>query len=163
WSIRADAGGLAGRTETGDPAWTGWEDAAVPPEVLGDYLREQDELMNSYGVVGRPYGHFGDGCVHMRTDCTLDQTSGTEISRTFRRDAGRLVARYGGSASGEHGDGRARSELLRLQHSEEAIQALEEVKALFDPQNLLNPGIIVEPLPLDTDLRRPAAVNITAG
>lgn len=163
WSIRADAGGLAGRTETGDPAWTGWEDAAVPPEVLGDYLREQDELMNSYGVVGLPYGHFGDGCVHMRTDFPFDQPGGTEIFRSFLLEAGKLVARYGGSASGEHGDGRARSELLSLQHSEEAIRALEEVKALFDPQNLLNPGIIVEPLPLDADLRRPAAVNITAG
>ncbi|WP_231444561.1 FAD-binding and (Fe-S)-binding domain-containing protein [Brevibacterium zhoupengii] len=160
WGIRADAGGLAGRTETGDPAWTGWEDAAVPPDILGDYLREQDELMNSYGVVGLPYGHFGDGCVHMRTNFPFDQPGGTEIFRSFLMDAGRLVTKYGGSASGEHGDGRARSELLALQHSDEAITALEEVKRLFDPQNLLNPGVIVDPLPLDQDLRRPAAISI---
>ncbi|MGO1440625.1 MAG: FAD-binding and (Fe-S)-binding domain-containing protein [Brevibacterium yomogidense] len=160
WGIRADAGGLAGRTATGDPAWTGWEDAAVPPEVLGDYLREQDDLMQSYGVQGLPYGHFGDGCVHMRTDFPFDQPDGTEIFRSFLMDAGRLVARYGGSASGEHGDGRARSELLELQHSDEAITALEEVKRLFDPENLLNPGVIVDPLPLDQDLRRPQAISI---
>ena len=164
WGIRADAGGLAGRTEAGDPAWTGWEDAAVPPDVLGDYLREQDELMNSYGVVGLPYGHFGDGCVHMRTDFPFDQPGGTDIFRDFVMDAGRLVTKYGGSASGEHGDGRARSELLSLQHSPEAITAMEKVKRLLDPDNLLNPGIIVDPLPITTDLRRPQAISIgTAG
>ena len=160
WGIRADAGGLAGRTEAGDPAWTGWEDAAVPPEVLGSYLREQDELMNSYGIVGLPYGHFGDGCVHMRTDFPFDQPGGTEVFRSFVMDAGRLVTKYGGSASGEHGDGRARSELLSLQHSPEAITALEQVKRLFDPANLLNPGIIVDPLPNTEDLRRPQAISI---
>lgn len=164
WGIRADAGGLAGRTEDGDPAWTGWEDAAVPPDVLGDYLREQDELMHTYGVRGLPYGHFGDGCVHMRTDFPFDRPDGTEVFHDFVTEAGRLVTKYGGSASGEHGDGRARSELLRLQHSEEAIAALGEVKRIFDPDNLLNPGIIVDPLPITADLRRPQAVSIgTAG
>ncbi|WP_413332120.1 FAD-binding and (Fe-S)-binding domain-containing protein [Brevibacterium sp. GP-SGM9] len=162
WGIRADAGGLAGRTEDGDPAWTGWEDAAVPPEVLGDYLREQDELMSSYGVRGLPYGHFGDGCVHMRTDFPFDRPGGTEVFRDFVMDAGRLVTKYGGSASGEHGDGRARSELLSLQHSAEAITALEQVKRLFDPENLLNPGIIADPLPITADLRRPQAISIGA-
>lgn len=160
WGIRADAGGLAGRTEDGDPAWTGWEDAAVPPEVLGDYLREQDALMSSYGVQGLPYGHFGDGCVHMRTDFPFDRPGGTEVFRDFVMDAGRLVTKYGGSASGEHGDGRARSELLALQHSAEAITALEEVKRLFDPDDLLNPGIIADPLPITADLRRPQSIEI---
>jgi len=164
WGIRADAGGLAGRTEDGDPAWTGWEDAAVPPEVLGDYLREQDELMAAYGVRGLPYGHFGDGCVHMRTDFPFDRPNGTEVFHDFVMEAGRLVTKYGGSASGEHGDGRARSELLGIQHSDEAIAALGEVKRLFDPENLLNPGVIVDPLPITADLRRPQAVSIgTAG
>ncbi len=164
WGIRADAGGLAGRTEDGEPAWTGWEDAAVPPEVLGDYLRDQEELMSSYGVRGLPYGHFGDGCVHMRTDFPFDRPDGTQVFHDFVMEAGRLVTKYGGSASGEHGDGRARSELLGIQHSEEAIAALGEVKQLFDPQNLLNPGIIVDPLPITTDLRRPQAISIgTAG
>ncbi|WP_113904683.1 MULTISPECIES: FAD-binding and (Fe-S)-binding domain-containing protein [Brevibacterium] len=160
WSIRADAGGLAGRTAAGDPAWTGWEDAAVPPEVLGSYLREQDELMRSYGVTGLPYGHFGDGCVHMRTDFPFDREGGVDTFRRFLMDAGRLVAKFGGSASGEHGDGRARSELLAIQHSPESIRALAEVKRLFDPDNLLNPGIIADPLPLDQDLRRPQAISI---
>ncbi|WP_172172607.1 FAD-binding and (Fe-S)-binding domain-containing protein [Brevibacterium sp. CT2-23B] len=164
WGIRADAGGLAGRTEDGDPAWTGWEDAAVPPEVLGDYLRDQDELMASYGVRGLPYGHFGDGCVHMRTDFPFDRPDGIDVFHDFVMEAGRLVTKYGGSASGEHGDGRARSELLGLQHSDEAIAALGEVKRLFDPNSLLNPGIIVDPLPIISDLRRPQSISIgTAG
>ena len=162
WGIRADAGGLAGRTAQGDPAWTGWEDAAVPPDVLGDYLRAQDDLMAEYGVTGLPYGHFGDGCVHMRTDFPFDQPGGVETFRSFLLDAGRLVTRFGGSASGEHGDGRARSELLAIQHSAEAVTALEEVKRLFDPDNLLNPGVIVDPLPLAEDLRRPQAITIAA-
>src|SRR5699024_11008302 len=164
WGIRADAGGLAGRTEDGDPAWTGWEDAAVPPEVLGDYLRDQDELMTAYGVRGLPSGHFGAGCVHMRTDFPFDRPGGTDIFHDFVMEAGQLVAKYGGSASGEHGDGRARSELLGIQHSEEAIATLGEAQRLFDPENLLNPGIIVDPLPITADLRRPQAIAIgTAG
>src|SRR5699024_51114 len=160
WGMRADAGGRAGRTAAGDPAWTGWEDAAVPPEVLGDYLREQDELMHSYGATGMPYGHFGDGCVHMRTDCPFDQPGGTEMFRGCLMDAGRRVGRFGGEACGEQGGGRARAQLLALQHSAEAITALEDVKRLFDPQNLLNPGVIVDPLPLDQDLRQPQAISI---
>lgn len=162
WRIRADAGGLAGRTAAGEPAWTGWEDAAVPPDKLGDYLREQDELMQSYGVTGLPYGHFGDGCVHMRTDFPLHRADGPQILREFLLEAGKMVTRYGGSASGEHGDGRARSELLSLQHSPEAISVLGQVKALFDPDNILNPGIIVDPLPVEQNLRRPQAITISA-
>ncbi|QGH68397.1 FAD-binding and (Fe-S)-binding domain-containing protein [Pseudactinotalea sp. HY158] len=162
WRIRADGAGLAGRTATGGQAWPGWEDAAVPPERLGAYLREHDELMASYGVTGLPYGHFGDGCIHIRIDFPLDAPGGRQVFRDFLLDAGRLVAKHGGSASGEHGDGRARSELLPLQYSADAIAAFGEVKNLFDPDNLLNPGVLVDPDPLDHQLRRPQAVTITA-
>ncbi|MCA5894410.1 FAD-binding protein [Isoptericola sp. NEAU-Y5] len=155
WQIRADGAGLAGRTPAGEQAWPGWEDSAVPPEKLGMYLRDLDDLMARYGVDGLPYGHFGDGCVHLRIDIPME-TSGS-VLRTFMMDAARLVASHGGSLSGEHGDGRARSELLPLMYSPEAIRLMERFKALFDPHDLLNPGIVVRPAAVDADLRRPAA------
>src|SRR5699024_7246478 len=86
WRLRADGAGLAGRTAAGKAAWPGWEDAAVPPQKLGAYLREQDDLMASYGVTGMPYGHFGDGCIHLRIDFPLH--AGTEEFRSFMMDAG---------------------------------------------------------------------------
>jgi len=155
WRIRADGAGLAGRTPSGDQAWPGWEDSAVPPEKLGAYLRDLDALMARYGVDGLPYGHFGDGCIHLRIDLPLERSG--SVLRTFMVEAAELVARYGGSLSGEHGDGRARSELLPVMYSPEAIALLERFKALFDPEDLLNPGVVVRPAALDADLRRPAA------
>lgn len=117
WRIRADGAGLAGRSPAGLPAHAGWEDAAVPPGSLGSYLREFDALMVDYGLTGLPYGHFGDGCLHIRIDLPLDDPGGTGVFRRFLADAATLVSRYGGSLSGEHGDGRARSELLPLMYS----------------------------------------------
>lgn len=155
WGIRSDGAGLAGRTETNAEAWPGWEDAAVPPRNLGAYLREFDTLMERHGVHGQPYGHFGDGCVHVRLDFPL--TKGGEALRSFAESAADLVARHGGSLSGEHGDGRARSELLPRMYSADAIRAFGKVKHMFDPENLLNPGIVTDPRPLDVDLRRPHA------
>ena len=155
WRIRADGAGLAGRTPDGRPAWPGWEDAAVPPDRLGGYLREFEDLLSSAGLTGVPYGHFGDGCVHIRIDFPLHV--GSDEFRAFMFEAARLVVRHGGSCSGEHGDGRARGELLPLMYSPAAIGLFGQVKALFDPDNLLNPGILVRPAPLDADLRRPAA------
>src|SRR5690625_4933015 len=92
WRIRADGAGLAGRTVEGKQAWPGWEDAAVPPEALGAYLRDQQALMAEDGVSGMPYGHFGDGCIHLRIDFPLH--AGSEVFRNFMLDAGRLVAKY---------------------------------------------------------------------
>ena len=155
WAIRADGAGLAGRTEGNVEAWPGWEDAAVPPANLGAYLREFDALMDRHGVEGQPYGHFGDGCIHVRLSIPLG-TDGRAL-RGFVEDAADLVARHGGSLSGEHGDGRARSELLPRMYSPAAIAAFAQVKGLFDPENLLNPGIVVDPRPVDADLRRPHA------
>ncbi|WP_432573818.1 FAD-binding and (Fe-S)-binding domain-containing protein [Kineococcus sp. SYSU DK005] len=157
WRIREDGAGLAGRSPEGQPAWPGWEDAAVPPERLGRYLREFDALMASHGVDGLAYGHFGDGCIHVRIDFSLYEDGGARRTREFLEDAARLVARHGGSLSGEHGDGRARGALLPLMYDAEAVAAFEEVKRAFDPADLLNPGVLVRPAPLDADLRVPAA------
>lgn len=161
WQIRADGAGLAGRTPAGNQAWPGWEDAAVPPQKLGAYLREFEELMASYGVDGLPFGHFGDGCIHVRIDMPLEHNP--DGFRDFIVDSAKLVAKYGGSLSGEHGDGRARSEMLPLMYSPEAIALLAEFKALFDPDDILNPGVIVRPAALDADLRRPAAKPVPRG
>ena len=155
WAIRADGAGLAGRSANNKEAWPGWEDAAVPPERLGAYLREFDSLMDRHGVTGQPFGHFGDGCIHVRLDIPM-QDDGRPL-RAFMEDAAALVASHGGSLSGEHGDGRARGELLHAMYSQPAIELFGKIKTLFDPEGALNPGIIVDPAPLDKDLRRPAA------
>lgn len=160
WRIRADGAGLAGRTPAGKQAWPGWEDAAVPPERLGQYLREFESLMGDYNVEGLPYGHFGDGCIHVRIDFPLERDG--SVLRSFVTDAARLVTAHGGSPSGEHGDGRARSELLKLMYSTEAITLFGAFKTLMDPQNLLNPGVIVQPDVIDAQLRRPKALSIRA-
>ncbi|BCT78207.1 oxidoreductase [Sinomonas cyclohexanicum] len=161
WGIREDTAGLAGRTQAGHPAWGGWEDSAVPPEHLGDYLRGLTALMESEGLDGMAYGHFGDGCVHLRLDFPLDL--GGAGMRRFLERAARLVAEHGGSLSGEHGDGRARSELLPAMYSAQALAVMAEFKALLDPRDTLNPGIVVRPAKVDEDLRRPAAAELHAG
>uniref|UniRef100_UPI0013E293B6 FAD-binding oxidoreductase n=1 Tax=Actinacidiphila soli TaxID=2487275 RepID=UPI0013E293B6 len=117
WRIREDGAGLAARPVGGRSAHAGWEDAAVPPERLGVYLREFEALMAAHGLTGVPYGHFGDGCVHVRIDFPLERPGGRKVFRAFLLDAAELVASHGGSMSGEHGDGRARGELLPLMYS----------------------------------------------
>jgi FAD/FMN-containing dehydrogenase/Fe-S oxidoreductase len=153
WRIREDGAGLGGRTPTGAPAWPGWEDAAVPPANLGQYLRDFTGLLDEYGLDGLIFGHFGDGCVHVRLDFPLRDRP--TAFREFLLDAAALVARHGGSMSGEHGDGRARGELLPAMYSPDAIGLFGTAKAIFDPDNLLNPGVIVDPAAVDQDLRLP--------
>ncbi len=157
WRIREDGAGLAGRS-LDRPAYSGWEDAAVPPEHLGAWLREFDALLDAHGLQGVPYGHFGDGCVHARIDFTFDD--GGARFRAFVTEAARAVAAYGGSLSGEHGDGRARSELLPLMYDERTLALFAEVKRACDPDNLLNPGVLVDPAPLDADLRPARPVKV---
>jgi FAD/FMN-containing dehydrogenase/Fe-S oxidoreductase len=158
WRIREDGAGLGGRTPAGDPAWPGWEDAAVPVPRLGPYLREFGALMTDHGVDGLVYGHFGDGCVHARIDFPLSRAP--ERFRAFLEDAATLVGRHGGSMSGEHGDGRARGALLPHMYPPEAIDLFGRVKRIFDADNLLNPGVIVSPAPVDADLRVPQARSL---
>lgn len=170
WQIRADGAGLGGRTPSGAQGWPGWEDAAVPPERLGRYLREFEALMAAHDLDGLLYGHFGDGCVHVRIDFPLQDATGVTATRRFLEEAADMAAAHGGSLSGEHGDGRARSELLPRMYSAESMALMGNVKALFDPHETLNPGVLVGAVPLgsaaaashgvatlDTDLRRPRA------
>ncbi len=161
WRIREDGAGLSGRTPAGAAAWPGWEDSAVPVPALPAYLRELAALMASHGVDGLMYGHFGDGCIHARIDFPLRDRPG--VLRAFTQDAARLAASYGGSASGEHGDGRARGELLPAMYSPAAIGLFGAVKQLFDPDSRLNPGVIVDPAPLDADLRVALAAPLKRG
>ena len=158
WKIREDGAGLAGVSLT-RPAYAGWEDAAVPPQVLGRYLRDFDALLRDHGLDGLPYGHFGDGCVHVRIDFPLTEPGGRAAYRSFVEQAATLVASYGGSMSGEHGDGRARSALLPAMYSPAALDLFRRVKACFDPDNLLNPGVLVDPQPVDADLRTDGVVG----
>ncbi len=155
WRIREDGAGLVARPADGHSYYAGWEDAAVPPAQLGSYLREFEALLAAHGLRGLPYGHFGDGCVHVRLDFPFAATGGTAAFRRFLTDAADLVARHGGSMSGEHGDGRARGELLARMYSPAALAAFAAVKAVFDPDDVLNPGIVVRPRPVDADLRPP--------
>ncbi|MEU8804011.1 FAD-linked oxidase C-terminal domain-containing protein [Spirillospora sp. NPDC048819] len=163
WRIREDGSGLVARTPGGEQAHAGWEDAAVPPERLGVYLREFEALLGGYGLFGVPYGHFGDGCIHVRIDFPLGRPGGRGVFRDFLGEAAALAARHGGTMSGEHGDGRARSELLPHMYSPEALALFSAVKDVFDPDDVLNPGIIVRPAPVDADLRAVQAVPLTRG
>ncbi|NLS09357.1 FAD-binding oxidoreductase [Nesterenkonia sp. MY13] len=146
WKIREDGAGLAG-ISLPTPAHSGWEDAAVPPEHLGNWMREFEGLMAEFGLQGYPYGHFGDGCIHCRIDFPFQHgdPSSTSVFREFMAASAERLAEYGGSLSGEHGDGRVRSELLPTMYGEDSIALFAQAKHICDPENLLNPGIITAP------------------
>ncbi|WP_067475086.1 FAD-binding and (Fe-S)-binding domain-containing protein [Actinomadura hibisca] len=153
WWIREAGAGIVTRLLDGGEAWAGWEDSAVPPERLAGYLRDLYALMRTHGLRGVPYGHFGEGCLHLRLSFGLDDPSGVAVYRRFMEEAAALVVSYGGSISGEHGDGRARSELLGTMYPPETMAAFAAFKHTFDPGGALNPGVITDPAPLDRDLR----------
>lgn len=153
WQCRRDGTGLATRRADGAEAWAGWEDAAVPPRRLGEYLRGLDELMGHYGYSGASYGHFGEGCMHMRIDFDLFTDDGVADYRSFVEQSTDLVVGLGGSVSGEHGDGRARSEMVQRMYGADSCGLFDQIKTVWDPGGALNPNIIVAPRPLDADLR----------
>ncbi|WP_405771346.1 FAD-binding and (Fe-S)-binding domain-containing protein [Streptomyces sp. NBC_01538] len=153
WRIREDASGTATRMPDGTEAWPGWEDCAVPPAQLGAYLRDFRRLLADHGLRGTPYGHFGDGCIHVRIDFDLLTAPGVARFRRFSEELAELVVSHGGSLSGEHGDGQARAELLPKMYAPEMIALFERAKALWDPDDLLNPGMLVRPARLDENLR----------
>ncbi|MFD5052391.1 FAD-binding and (Fe-S)-binding domain-containing protein [Streptomyces tendae] len=162
WRIREDASGTAtrmpggtSRTESGggSEAWPGWEDCAVPPARLGGYLRDFRRLLTAHELRGTPYGHFGDGCIHVRIDFDLLSPDGVARFRRFSEELADVVVAHGGSLSGEHGDGQARAELLPRMYGAETVALFERAKAVWDPDDLLNPGMLVRPAPLDANLR----------
>ncbi|WP_022899979.1 FAD-binding and (Fe-S)-binding domain-containing protein [Humibacter albus] len=135
--------------------WSGWEDSAVPPERFGDYLRDLRDLLGRYDYepVAR-YGHFGHGCLHMRIPFPLDRgPAGVDEYRRFTHEAAELVVHYGGSFSGEHGDGQARADLLPTLYGERIVEAFQRLKSLFDPRARMNPGKMVDPQPRTEGLR----------
>ncbi|WP_251096087.1 FAD-binding and (Fe-S)-binding domain-containing protein [Streptomyces sp. Caat 7-52] len=146
--------GVTARPPDDRETWEGWEDSAVPPERLGDYLRDLKELFEEFDY-DHPslYGHFGQGCVHTRIPFGLKTAEGVADFRRFVERAADLVVSYGGSLSGEHGDGQSRGELLTRMFGERLVTAFGELKALFDPGNRMNPGKIVHPNPVDGQLR----------
>ncbi|MEU2777409.1 FAD-binding and (Fe-S)-binding domain-containing protein [Streptomyces sp. NPDC007162] len=153
WRIREDASGTATRMPDGTEAWPGWEDCAVPPARLGAYLRDFRSLLSAHGLRGTPYGHFGDGCIHVRIDFDLLGEAGVARFRRFSEELAEVVVAHGGSLSGEHGDGQARAELLPRMYGQETVALFERAKDVWDPDDLLNPGMLVRPAPLDTNLR----------
>ncbi|UGY92058.1 FAD-binding and (Fe-S)-binding domain-containing protein [Streptomyces gobiensis] len=153
WRIREDASGTATRMPDGSEAWPGWEDCAVPPKRLGAYLRDFRALLRDYELRGLPYGHFGDGCIHVRIDFDLLSEEGIERFRRFSYDLADVVVAHGGSLSGEHGDGQARAELLPKMYGEEMVALFGRFKDLWDPAGKLNPGMLARPHRIDENLR----------
>ncbi|MEU6366332.1 FAD-binding and (Fe-S)-binding domain-containing protein [Streptomyces sp. NPDC046931] len=153
WRLREDASGAATRRPDGREAWPGWEDCAVPPARLGEYLRDFRGLLAKHGLHGAPYGHFGDGCIHVRIDFDLLSPAGVARFRRFSEELAALVVSHGGSLSGEHGDGQARAELLPAMYGPDLVALFERAKGVWDPDDLLNPGMLVRPAPLDAGLR----------
>jgi FAD/FMN-containing dehydrogenase/Fe-S oxidoreductase len=153
WDVRESALGAISHVPGESPGWEGWEDSAVTPEKLGSYLRDLCKLMKGYGYRSALYGHFGHACLHMRINFDLESKQGIANFRKFMEEAADLVISYGGSLSGEHGDGQARAELLPKMFGPELVQAFREFKALWDPEWKMNPGKVVEPYELDENLR----------
>lgn len=143
WRIREASAGLVTRLPDGGEAWPNWEDSAVPPENLAAYLQELYALMDEYHLRGIPFGHFGEGCVHVRISFDFGSEEGLRTFERFMNEAAALVSSYGGSLSGEHGDGRARSSLLKHMYSHEMRAVFEQFKLIFDPDKLFNPGVLV--------------------
>jgi len=153
WDIR-ESGLGATAFVPGEPAtWPGWEDSAVPVDRIGGYLRDLRALFTKYGYNPALYGHFGMGCVHCRVDFDVMTAPGIAKWRAFMNEAVDLVVRYGGSLSGEHGDGQSRAEFLDRMFGSEVVRAFREFKAIWDPDGMMNPGKVVDPHRMDEDLR----------
>jgi FAD/FMN-containing dehydrogenase/Fe-S oxidoreductase len=153
WEVRDAALGATAHVPNFPETYPGWEDSAVRRDDLGGYLRELKKLFHKYGYEASVYGHFGDGLVHCRVPFGLRTEQGVEDWRRFMGEAADLVVRYGGSLSGEHGDGQARAELLEKMYGAELVRAFAEFKAIWDPQGRMNPGKVVDPYPITSNLR----------
>ncbi len=153
WKIRESGLGATAHVPQKPLTWPGWEDSAVPPEKMGDYLRRLRKLMDRFGYGGDFYGHFGQGCLHTRIDFDLETEPGIDRYRAFVYEAADLVVSLGGSLSGEHGDGQARAELLPKMFGPDLIEAFREFKRIWDPEGRMNPGKVVDAHSISDDLR----------
>ena len=156
WLVRESSIGVS-RVPPELETWSCWEDAAVAPDRLGAYLRDFQKLLDRYGYECVFFGHYGQGCVHSRITFDLKSAAGVRGFRTFMEDASDLVLSYGGSLSGEHGDGQSHAELLPKMFGPELVEAFREFKAIWDPDFKMNPHKVVDPYPLDSNLRLGAA------
>jgi FAD/FMN-containing dehydrogenase/Fe-S oxidoreductase len=153
WEVR-EAGLGATAFIPGKPdTYEGWEDSAVPPERVGDYLRELKKLAGKYGYESALYGHYGQGCIHARWNWDLVTRDGIRTFRRFLDEASDLVLSLGGSLSGEHGDGQSRAELLPKMFGEDLVEGFREFKSIWDPDWKMNPGKVVDPYPITENLR----------
>jgi len=153
WTIRENGLGATSKIPGKPDFFPGWEDSAVDPERLGDYLRAFEELLRKYDYHASLYGHFGQGCLHCSIDFDLYSSAGIAKYRRFVTEAAHACVSFGGSLSGEHGDGQARGELLPIMFGDDLVEAFDKFKAAWDPQNKMNPGKVVHPNRLDDDLR----------
>ena len=153
WKIREGGLGATAFPPTGRDHWPGWEDSAVPPDKVAPYLRDLMKLYDKYHYRGAMYGHIGQGCIHSRISFDLRSAPGVQQFRGFLSEAADLVVSYGGSLSGEHGDGQQRAEFLVKQYGPELMQAMREFKRIWDPRGLMNPGKVVDPYPMDSFLK----------
>src|SRR2546421_10203494 len=153
WKVRESGLGATAHVPNKKITWEGWEDAAVPPEKLGNYLRDFRKLLERFGYEGDLYGHFGQGCVHTRTDYDLETHDGIQKFRSFIESAAELVISYGGSLSGEHGDGQSRGWLLPKMFGPELVEAFREFKSIWDPDWKMNPGKKIDPYDVVENLR----------
>ncbi|MFN2532636.1 MAG: FAD-binding and (Fe-S)-binding domain-containing protein [Pyrinomonadaceae bacterium] len=153
WNLREEGLGATAKIPGEPENHEGWEDSSVPPAKLGGYLRELKRLLDKYNYVGPLYGHFGEGCVHTRLTFDLQTKEGIQKWRQFLQEAADLVTSYGGSLSGEHGDGQARGELLPHMFNVQMIEAFREFKSIWDPEWKMNPGKLIDPYRIDENLR----------
>jgi FAD/FMN-containing dehydrogenase/Fe-S oxidoreductase len=153
WEVRESGLGATAFVPGLRDFWPGWEDSAVPPEKVGAYLRDLKKLFHKYNYNASVYGHFGQGCIHCRIPFDLYTEQGIQNWRAFLDEAADLVISYGGSISGEHGDGQARADLLPKMFGAQIMTALREFKAIFDSDNKMNPGKIVNAYPITSNLR----------
>jgi FAD/FMN-containing dehydrogenase/Fe-S oxidoreductase len=153
WEVREGGLGSTAWVPGLPDTWPGWEDSAVPPENVSDYLRGLRDLLNKFEYKASLYGHFGQGCIHCRISFDLYTQPGIEKYRRFLSEAADLVVHYGGSLSGEHGDGQARAELLPKMFGDEIVQAFGEFKRIWDPHGRMNPGKVVHPNQITSHLR----------
>ena len=153
WEVRESGLGATAFVPGLDDNWPGWEDSAVPPDKVGPYLRDLRKLFHKYDYEASLYGHFGQGCIHCRIPFDLYTAKGVDKYRSFVAEASDLVLSYGGSLSGEHGDGQSRGELLPKMYGPEIMQAFREFKSIWDPEWKMNPGKVIEAYPLTENLR----------